>query len=142
MWLCSPEQRCGAFRCPEVQHVRSQSALFVSLMLGVQVILANKAGGITFVSMEGSFMLPFPWQATHLAVSCISSDCLAVVAKNVQAKDDASKDWLHVLEAGLDAQASWCATAIRLKLPHRCGVGWKEVGAGSQCDQSHSVGMV
>jgi hypothetical protein len=79
----------------------------------VQVILGNKSEGLTYVSMESSFVLPFPWHATHLAVSCISSDSLAMIAEDPQAKDDASRSWLHILNPGLDAQATWCEHPMR-----------------------------
>lgn len=70
---------------------------------GVQVVLAKSGGGLLFVTADSSFVMPFPWTAKAMAVSCIKSDQLAVLAES-QAPGNDTQAWLHILAPHLTAQ--------------------------------------
>jgi hypothetical protein len=100
------------------------------LPLGVQVVLAKSAGGLLIVSADSSFAMPFPWTARAMAVSCIKSEQLAVLAESY-GPDNSTEAWLHILAAPLAAHTPMSA------ISRPCCLADKHTACHTKCLHVH-----
>jgi hypothetical protein len=111
---------CHAVLC---KHISRTAYKPHCIIVCLQAVLADTAGGLLFVTAEGSFRIQFPWTATAIAVNCVSAEPLAVVATG-SPDGSGSEPWVHILTPHLQPKSLPCASTL-LRLHRRHPSPWR-----------------